>query len=122
VQEAASDGQVFNISQLFESAADDRELARDLCAQFLESADEAWGRVLTAIQRGDAPAVEQAAHSLKGSCWVIGAEALGAALQDLETAAKSGAVAALGHLVTAADRERARLLPRLTPGLHEEAA
>lgn len=121
-EEADADARVLNLGQLLESAGDDEELARELRAQFLESADEAWDRVQSAFEAGDVRGVEMAAHSLKGSCWVVGAEALGAALQELESGAKSGSVAALTPLVTRADRERARLLVRLEITLREDAA
>ncbi len=111
-----------DMAQLLESAGDDEALARELRGQFIESAAEVWPRLVAALDAGDAHTVELLAHSLKGSCWTLGAQPCGAALQQLETAAKNGPVASTDEPFLRAEDEYRRLIQWLHDDLREAAA
>jgi HPt (histidine-containing phosphotransfer) domain-containing protein len=49
------------------------------------------------------------AHALKGGCYMLGADALGAACEGLEKAAKDGELAPAEVLLAKAERELTRL-------------
>jgi PAS domain S-box-containing protein len=109
-------------TRLLESAGDDEDLARELKVQFVESAAEVWPRVIAARGAGDHRTVEMLAHSLKGSCWTLGAEPCGAALQLLETAAREGDPGTDSEAFKRADAECLRLIAWLKFDLREAAA
>lgn len=108
--------------QLLESAGDDAELARELKAQFLESAAEVWPCLVAALAAGDVQTVELLAHSLKGSCWTLGAEQCGSALQILESAARDRTVEDSHAAFRQADVEYQGLIEWLRLDLDKEAA
>ena len=109
-------------AQLLDSAGDDAGLARELKVQFVASAAEVWPRLVAAFGTGDAPTVELLAHSLKGSCWTLGAGPCGAALQQLESAMKNGYTEVGSEAFANANAEYQRLIEWLNLELSEEAA
>lgn len=81
---------VFVFERLGEICSGDAEFERELLGEFLRGAPALLDRARAAIAAADAPELEQAAHSLKGSARTLGADALGAALFALETMGRNG--------------------------------
>lgn len=111
-----------DLTRLLEPAGDDEDLARELKVQFVETAAKAWSGLIDALGAGDTRTVEMLAHRLKGSCWTLGAKPCGAALQQLETAAREGDPATDGEAFTRAETQFHRLVEWLTLDLREAAA
>ena len=66
----------------------------DLLAGFVVKLEESIGAFGPAfsefVARGDSKAAIRAAHTLKGTCRQLGAQALGGLFDEIETAAKAG--------------------------------
>ncbi len=85
--------------QGFMAAADgDARFAGELVQLFIESGDRVLRDIRDALQRGDAPAVRQAAHALKGSSASMCARAASEAAARLEDAARAGDMIRLAAL------------------------
>jgi HPt (histidine-containing phosphotransfer) domain-containing protein len=65
---------------------------------FLDSAPERIAAVVSALESGTTPAIERAAHAFKSAAAAIGAKRLADLLQQIETAGRSGEVAAARDL------------------------
>jgi signal transduction histidine kinase/ligand-binding sensor domain-containing protein/DNA-binding response OmpR family regulator/HPt (histidine-containing phosphotransfer) domain-containing protein len=76
----------------------DTEFARELVQVFIDSGDAVLRDIRDGLRRGDASAVRQAAHSLKGSSASMRARATSEAAAELEAAARAGDVARLEAL------------------------
>jgi HPt (histidine-containing phosphotransfer) domain-containing protein len=76
----------------------DVEFAGELVQVFIESGDAVLRDIRDALQRGDAPALRQAAHSLKGSSASMCARATSEAAALLEAAARAGEMSKLAAL------------------------
>ena len=76
----------------------DTGFADELVEVFIDSGDAVLRDIRDALQRGDAPAVRQAAHSLKGSSASMRARATSEAAAQLEAAARAGDLASLAPL------------------------
>jgi HPt (histidine-containing phosphotransfer) domain-containing protein len=94
----------FELSEAL-ALAGDETLLRELAGILLEEGSRELGAVRSAQQGGDPRALEAAAHRLKGAVIVFGAKRLGAALEELEQAARGGSVGDCGPLVTHAESE-----------------
>ena len=105
--------EVFRVSRLLESCDDDDELARDVVADFLDTAPSLMDRLARAVAGGDAVHARLEAHSLKGSAQTLGAEALAGAGLDMEEAAKHGELSRAPSLLTRIEDEFRRALPAL---------
>jgi len=105
--------EVFRVSRLLESCDDDEELARDVVADFLDTAPPVMARLAQAIAGGDAIHARLEAHSLKGSAQTLGAEALAGAGLDMEEAAKHGELSRAPSLLARIEAEFRRALPAL---------
>lgn len=68
---------------------EDPALFRDLVDIFLKETPALIARVEDALSRGDAQALERAAHSLKSSCANLGALTLSAQFKEIELAGRS---------------------------------
>jgi signal transduction histidine kinase/ligand-binding sensor domain-containing protein/DNA-binding response OmpR family regulator len=88
----------------------DAELARELVQLFIESGDAVLRDIRDALQRGDATAVRQAAHSLKGSSASMRARATSEAAARLEAAARAGDMTQLAPLETRLRSETGRAM------------
>ncbi len=98
----------------FVAAADgDAEFAGELVQVFIESGDAVLHEIHDALLRGDAPAVRQAAHSLKGSSANMRAWDICEAAGRLEAAACSGDVADLEPLAAQLRTETSRAMDYL---------
>jgi HPt (histidine-containing phosphotransfer) domain-containing protein len=76
----------------------DARFAGELVQLFIESGDRVLRDIRDALQRGDAPAVRQAAHTLKGSSASMCARATSEAAALLEDAARIGDMTKLALL------------------------
>ncbi|MCC7043974.1 MAG: Hpt domain-containing protein [Acidobacteria bacterium] len=63
---------------------DDEDLLRDIIQQFVSDAPASLSAIEAAIQQGDAPALRDAAHALKGAAGYLAADDLCVAAQELE--------------------------------------
>jgi HPt (histidine-containing phosphotransfer) domain-containing protein len=72
------------------------EVLERILAAYLAELPRYLGELRTALDQGDAPLAQRAAHSLKGASQLIGAEPLGAACERVEHAAKGGHLAGIG--------------------------
>ena len=63
---------VFDLTQLLQSACDDRETASAVVALFLEEVPTQLAQLDRALAAGDSPTAERMAHSIKGSSAAIG--------------------------------------------------
>jgi len=68
----------------------DRELARDVLRGFCQDAPRQLKNLRTCIDATDAAGLRLHAHTLKGSAATVGAEALRAVAQAIDTAANAG--------------------------------
>ncbi len=108
--------------QLLEACGGDGDLVAEIAAEFVSTAPTALKAVNAALTAGDVTALEAAAHSLKGSCWAIGATALGATLQEVESVGKSGDLALAAQNFETAGAQLSDLLQALSPTESEQAA
>lgn len=98
-----------------ERVDDDAELLAEILELFREQAGPLRGEIEAAFDRRDGPALERAAHSLKGASANISAEQVREAARTLEQTARDGDWAGAG---TAWD-ELTRALPRLDAALRD---
>jgi HPt (histidine-containing phosphotransfer) domain-containing protein len=84
---------------LLASAADDRSLARDLMALFIETSEPMFARLEAAIEAGDCRESQHQSHALTGATALLGAAALTALLKDVERIGRNNRQQDLGtHL------------------------
>jgi signal transduction histidine kinase/DNA-binding response OmpR family regulator/HPt (histidine-containing phosphotransfer) domain-containing protein len=88
----------------------DAEFAGELVQVFIDSGDAVLRDISTALQRGDVPAVRQAAHSLKGSSASMRARATSEAAALLEAAARAGDMGRLASLEARLRSETSRAM------------
>lgn len=79
-------------ADLEQSSLGDTDFERELLAEFLASSSSMLSSLAGAVAASDPTQVMQAAHSLKGCSWTVGARALGAECEQLEHEAKGGSV------------------------------
>jgi signal transduction histidine kinase/CheY-like chemotaxis protein/HPt (histidine-containing phosphotransfer) domain-containing protein/streptogramin lyase len=91
----------------------DTEFADELVQVFIDSGDAVLRDISSALQRGDAPAVRQAAHSLKGSSASMRARATSEAAALLEAAARHGDLTKLAALEARLRAETGRAMEYL---------
>ena len=113
---------VLNPEQLLEACGGDHELAGEITAEFASTAPAAFDSVASAIAGANFGALVAAAHNLKGSCWAIGAAALGATLQELELMGKAGDLSNAGETQRIARAQLGELLTALASLTIERAA
>jgi len=77
---------------------------RELVSEFLAQAPHRMARVRAAAENGDAPALEREAHAFKGSCGSLGAFAMAASCDRLETMGRDGSCE--GHAEVLASLEQ----------------
>ncbi len=76
--------QVLNRPALLERLGGDLELFREITGLFQKDCPRLLSKIRTAVSEADAPALERAAHTLKGCVANFGAEAACDAALDLE--------------------------------------
>jgi CheY-like chemotaxis protein/HPt (histidine-containing phosphotransfer) domain-containing protein len=106
--EAARGGE-FDLQAALEAVDGERELLHGMIAIFMRQTPLALQDIDAAIERGDAAALESAAHKLKGSIAIFGARSACEAAQHLEDLASSGNLPAAGAARLRLGDEIARL-------------
>jgi HPt (histidine-containing phosphotransfer) domain-containing protein len=91
-QEVPDGVDVANWNELLESVQGDRQLLRELVEIFLGESPALWERVRQSWERQDSSQLEKAAHALKGSARVFGANPVYDLCCELEAAARAGRV------------------------------
>jgi HPt (histidine-containing phosphotransfer) domain-containing protein len=81
------------------------EFLTELAALFFDTTPPKVAELRGALERGDALAVEKAAHFIKGSCSQIGLEGLRQAFADAESAARGGDLPPVAERMPALERE-----------------
>jgi HPt (histidine-containing phosphotransfer) domain-containing protein len=105
---------VFDRSAALARLEDDRILLGELAIIFLRHASEMVAIIQEAAERQDFPAMEQAAHSLKGAAANLCASRVADAAKHLEWIAQEQAADRLTDALQALHRELAGLRPALT--------
>jgi two-component system, sensor histidine kinase and response regulator len=78
---------------------DEPDIIEELVSAFLVDSAKRLARLLDAAAAGDLRIVAHEAHSIKGSAGLLGAEALEAEAQEVETAARAGGSSTLPDLI-----------------------
>ncbi len=102
-------GAAFDRARALEFVGDSEQLLIEIAAIFLEHTPKVLAEIHTAIMTRDPNLLERAAHTLKGSVSVFGAEAARAAAQALESLGCGGGVDGAEAICAALDTEVARL-------------
>ncbi len=100
---------VFDAEQLLTRLQGDRETAGEVIRMFLESGPEEMERLRAHLESGDSQAVGRGLHTLKGAAATLGCEAFRAKAADLESALRSGGVAAVAEGFASLRQEFRRL-------------
>jgi two-component system, sensor histidine kinase and response regulator len=91
----------------------DEDIVAKLIGLFLRETPARLADIRTALESGDAPALERAAHALKSSAGTLGAYALSDPCAQLEELADSGTVAGAAEVVDAVAAAFERVQPVL---------
>ncbi|WP_319583018.1 Hpt domain-containing protein [uncultured Pseudodesulfovibrio sp.] len=81
---------LFDTDQFLVSLAQDRELAEELIDAFLEDCPKRVAELTEALDAGDVTSGTKLAHSLKGMCGVVRADALSRLALEIEYAGRNG--------------------------------
>lgn len=103
------DVEVFDLARALAAVDGERELLLGMIAIFLRQTPRVMQNIDGALERGDAPALEIAAHKLKGSVAMFGAQAARGAAQRLEDLAGARDLAPAGGARRDLGAEIARL-------------
>ncbi len=90
-------------------AHSDQDFLNKLIATFFAQSTPLLETMRTAAARGDAEALQQAVHKLKGGCAVLGAKLLANMCYDIETIARTGNMKDAPEKVAQAEAEYARV-------------
>lgn len=71
-----SDTPIFNMTQLLNYTAEDRNLAGEVVQVFLSDIPHQLSSLQTALDSGDVKTAERVAHSVKGASATVGAETM----------------------------------------------
>jgi len=86
-------------SELEQVSLGDVEFEREILNEFLTGSAALVAALADAVAARDGDEMRRAAHSLKGSCWTVGAKPLGTACERLELDARAGKLDAAAHLL-----------------------
>lgn len=114
-------GQLDGLRELAEDSGDPDFLAR-FVDRYLEDAEAQLIQLQQAAARGDAPAVVEVAHALKGSSATMGAVAMASACAHVESTARLGELAgpeSMDRVSVELDVPAWRCGPRFTPAMHD---
>jgi CheY-like chemotaxis protein len=106
---ASTAPEVFDLDRALEAVSGERELLEGMIGIFMRQTPRVMQDIDTAIAGGDAAALENAAHKLKGSVAMFGAKAARAAAQQLEDLAEARDLGAVGAARLTLGNEIARL-------------
>jgi HPt (histidine-containing phosphotransfer) domain-containing protein len=90
-------------------AENEPDIVADLAGMFLEDARSRLEVVEEALQKGDAPAVERAAHTLKGGSGSMGAKGMSGLCAQLEDVGASGDLSQGSELLVRIEKELGRV-------------
>ena len=107
--EHASLEQYLNMPELLDRVDNDRELLADLLTLFQEDFPRLRDALHTAVDSGNPPQVEKAAHTLKGMLANLSIKWGAELAAGIEAAARAGNVPEIQQAVAAFDREEAGL-------------
>ncbi|MCU0595309.1 MAG: response regulator, partial [Desulfobacterota bacterium] len=96
---------VFDLSKALEIMGGDRDLLMEIVGIFVESFPATLRQIREALASGDAPLVERAAHSLKGSVASFGASRAQEAASGLEKRGKAGNLTGADQVVVELETE-----------------
>jgi PAS domain S-box-containing protein len=113
---------VFDADRLRDTYGLDPEAEREVLAEFLMAAPARMERMRAAIEGEDATATGLEAHTLKGSCRMLGADGLAAICEEIEGRADAGDHAATLGLLADAERTFVRLRELMEARTRREAA
>jgi HPt (histidine-containing phosphotransfer) domain-containing protein len=94
----------FDLAEALDQAGGE-ELLRELAAILLDEGTREMAVARSAEKGGDARTLEAAAHRLRGAVIIFGAKRVGAALDEVEQAARRGIVAECAVLLGRAESE-----------------
>jgi len=101
----------------------DRALLRELASLLVEDCPHRIQELRGAVEAGDAPRIERAAHAVKGAVATFGAAGVHQRAAELETIGREARVAAAPAVLAALEVEVERLIAFLTaPGWEEPAS
>jgi two-component system sensor histidine kinase/response regulator len=106
---ASGDDGPIDLERLADVTGGDLRFENVLLGEFTRQLPVDTERLQAALDAGDAPAVERAAHALAGGCRTLGAEALGLACKDVEQAAENGDLAGARERMTLVESELERV-------------
>jgi two-component system, sensor histidine kinase and response regulator len=104
---------VFSIERALESVEGDPMLLKHMVELFMRQTPKVVAGMREALERADAPALEHAAHRLKGSMSLFGAEAACELAAQLEDMAHAGNLTPACDAQARLDREVGRLIAAL---------
>lgn len=82
---------LFDLGKFLESLANDEELGRELVEAFMEDAPRRTANLAEALEDGgDSASAAKLAHSLKGMCGVVRADALSSLALEMEILSRQG--------------------------------
>ena len=99
----------FDFARLRDVCMDELEFERKFLGELLDLAPQTIARIASLIAAGDAPEVHASTHALKGHCLMLGANALGRVLDELEDEARLGHLARGRELIARAELELIRV-------------
>jgi len=105
--------EVFDREQAMATTGGDQELLVEIVGLFLEDCPEMVAEIGRALAAGDADAARRAAHTLKGSVAVLGAQALAAAAREVEDLVRAGDLDGARSAYAHVELEAERLIPFL---------
>ena len=105
--------EVFDRTAAMKVVGGDEDLLREITTLFLEELPGSLDRIRKSMEQGDAAAMEQAAHSLKGSVANFGAERARRAAYALEVIGKEGRLDGADEAFTALEAALSELEPVL---------
>ncbi len=100
-------------AQALRRVGGDVGLLAELARMFLDDYPRQLAELQAAVGRGDGPAVQRLAHTLKGTVGVFGAEAAVEAARRLEAAARAGDLTHAGQDAAGLEKALADIRPAL---------
>src|SRR5207237_7364971 len=100
---------VLDRAQALGRVGGDADLLKELARMFQTDCPAQLAELRAAVGRGDGPAVQRLAHTLKGEVGVFGAHAAFEEALRLETMARQGDLSQAATAIAALQRELARL-------------
>ena len=107
---------IFNLTEFIDRSEGDLGLAREVASVFSSSAPGYVEAIRTAVTAGEAVAVQQIAHKLKGAAANLALPLLEESARMIESYAKSGNLESAGLLLPELDK---RLAAALAAVLHQ---